>query len=180
MKLILSLLNVGLEIYWKFLSNLYFYRYFKTNLNFSRHWLIWKSKSISISLLIDYLNPIRLLSCVGQVKLQSSMVRSDVWSRAPVVLVNIPLFIAASKDKRACFMPVVYNRTLKYAIIILLYNCTVISSLETSFLTIFDTFLTFFWQTDQPTDQPMKGDVEAPITELKRVCSKNERLESST
>ena len=77
MKLILSLLNVGLEIYWKFLSNLYFYRYFKTNLNFSRHWLIWKSKSISISLLIDYLNPIRLLSCVGQVKLQSSMVRSD-------------------------------------------------------------------------------------------------------
>ena len=35
-----------------------------------------------------------------------------VWSRAPAVIVNIPLFIAASKDKRACFMSEVYNRTL--------------------------------------------------------------------
>ena len=58
-----------------------------------------------------------------------------------------------------------------------MFTCTVISSLETSFLTIFDTFLTLFdisltdrptnRPTDQPTDRPTRVDLEAPSPELK-------------
>ena len=37
---------------------------------------------------------------------------------------------------------------------------------------LFDSFwhlFEIFWQTDQPTDRPMKGDIEAPLTALKNM-----------
>ena len=96
-----------------------------------------------------------------------------VWSRACVVKLHkdlnnefrwYPLVLYRSfQGQNSLFYASVFTCTLFYVIVFLMFNCTVSISLETSFLTIFDTFLT-----NRPTNRPMRGDVEAPIMELKK------------
>ena len=82
-----------------------------------------------------------------------------VWSRTQIVLVHIvhSQSYCSFKGQKSFFLH--YFETL-------LYTCTAISIPKISFLTVFDTFLTFFdRQTDHPTDRQMRGDIEAPLTE---------------
>ena len=82
------------------------------------------------------------------------------------------------------------HKGLSYGSEVDLHTCTDLGCLETSFLivfdmfltvfdmflTVFDTFLTLFLTdrpTDRPTNRPMRGDLEAPSPELKKIQLKS-------